>query len=133
MDSLNAADGSLPPVDLAVATEEPRLPRIRRADAMTTSEVRFNATKNGEASLLEIATHERKSVLDRVRGLLFGLEIEILKVESIVTENGLLERFEIAERDGAVISRSRAAVIRSTVRKALQARGKTRRTRGRAA
>jgi hypothetical protein len=72
-------------------------------------------------------------VLDRVRGLLFGLRIEILKVESIVRDEGIVERFEIVESDGAMISPRRAAAIRSAVRKALQGSGKSSRRRGRAA
>jgi UTP:GlnB (protein PII) uridylyltransferase len=86
----------------------------------TMSEVRFSAAKNGDMSLLEITTNGRRSVLDRVRRLLFGLRIDIVRVESIVREEGILERFQIAEQDGAVISRRRAAAIRSTVRKALR-------------
>jgi len=88
---------------------------------MTMSEVRFSAAKNGDMSLLEITTSGRRSVLERVRGLLFGLRIDIVRVESIVREEGILERFQITEQDGAVISRRRAAAIRSTVRKALRA------------
>jgi hypothetical protein len=38
----------------------------------------------------------------------------------MVREEAILERFQIAEQDGAVISRRRAAAIRSTVRKALR-------------
>jgi hypothetical protein len=86
---------------------------------MTMSEVRFSPGRN-RASLLEITTNGRKSVLDRVRGLLFGLRIEIVKVESIVLSEGIVERFEIIEQTGEVISRRRAAAIRSTVRKALR-------------
>ena len=100
---------------------------------MTTSDVRFNTGKNGDSSLLEIATPERRSVLDRVRGLLFGLDVDILKVVSIVRDEGIVERFEIVERDGATISPRRGAAIRSAVRKALQANRKGPRRRGRAA
>jgi UTP:GlnB (protein PII) uridylyltransferase len=88
---------------------------------MTMSEVRFSAAKNGAVSLLEINTSGRRSVLDRVRGLLYRLRIDIVRVESIVREEGILERFEIAEQDGAVITPRRAATIRSRVRKALRA------------
>ena len=88
---------------------------------MSMSEVRFSAAKNGAVSLLEIITSGRRSVLDRVRGLLFRLRIDIVRVESIVREEGILERFEIAEQDGAVITPRRAAAIRSRVRKALRA------------
>ena len=86
----------------------------------TMSEVRFSAAKNGDMSLLEITTNGRRSVLDRVRRLLFGLRIDIVRVESIVREDGILERFQNTEQAGAVISRGRAAAIRSTVRKALR-------------
>jgi hypothetical protein len=88
---------------------------------MTMSEVRLSAAKNGRLSLLEVTTSGRRSVLDRVRGLLFKLGIEIVKVEALVRDEGIFERFEIAEPDGAEISRRRAAIIRSKVRKALRA------------
>jgi len=87
---------------------------------MAMSEVRFNTAKGGRASLLEVTTTGRRSVLDRVRGLLFRLGIQIVRVESLVRDEGIFERFEIVEHDGAEISRRRAAVIRSTVRKALR-------------
>jgi UTP:GlnB (protein PII) uridylyltransferase len=89
---------------------------------MTTSEVRFSAAKTGRTSLLEVTTRGRRSVLDRVRGLLFRLGVQIVKVESLVRDEGIFERFEIIEHDGAEISRRRAAAIRSTVRKALRGR-----------
>ena len=87
---------------------------------MPRSEVRFSATKSGPSSLLEVTTTGRRSVLERVRGLLFRLGVQIIKVESLVRDEGIFERFEIVEQDGAVISRRRAATIRSTVRKALR-------------
>ncbi|HEX4341105.1 MAG TPA: hypothetical protein VH062_34590 [Polyangiaceae bacterium] len=87
---------------------------------MSVSEVRYTATKNGQVSLLEITTNGRRSVLERVRGLLFKLGIEIVRVESLVRDEGIFERFEIVEHDGAVISTRRAATIRSRVRKALR-------------
>ncbi len=89
---------------------------------MPTSEVRFSASKIGRTALLEVTTTGRRSVLDRVRGLLFRLGVQIVKVESLVRDEGIFERFEIVEEDGAEISRRRAAVIRSAVRKALRAR-----------
>src|SRR5678816_4248494 len=97
-------------------------PARKRAPVMTTSNVRFNTGKNGDTSLLEIATPERRSVLDRVRGLLFGLHVDILKVVSIVRDEGIVERFEIVERDGASITPRRGAAIRSAVRRALRGR-----------
>jgi UTP:GlnB (protein PII) uridylyltransferase len=87
---------------------------------MTISEVRFSAPKSGESSLLEIATSGRRSMLDRVRGLLYRLRIDIVRVESIVRDEGILERFEIVEQDGRAISRRRAATVRSAVRKAVR-------------
>ena len=89
---------------------------------MPTSEVRLSADQRGEVSLLEITTIGRRSVLDRVRGLLFRLGIQILRVESVVREEGIFERFEIVEKDGAGISRRRAAAIRAAVRKSLRGR-----------
>jgi hypothetical protein len=89
---------------------------------MTMSEVRFSAAKTGRSSLLEVTTMGRRSALDRVRGVLFRLGVQIVKVESLVRDEGIFERFEIVEHDGGDISRRRAAVIRSAVRKALRAR-----------
>jgi hypothetical protein len=57
-----------------------------------------------------------------VRGLLFRLGVQIVRVESLVRDEGIFERFEIVEDDGSDISRRRAAVIRSSVRKALRGR-----------
>ncbi len=87
---------------------------------METSEVRLSENKSEAISLLEIATRERRSVLGRVRALLFDLRVEIVRVESLVKGEGLLERFEIVELDGGPLSRRRAAAIRSTVRRALR-------------
>ena len=95
-------------------------PGRRRAKAMKMSEVRFTAAKSGETSLLEITTSGRQSVLELVRRLLFALRIDIVRVESIVREEGILERFELAEQDGGLISPRRAARVRSTIRKALR-------------
>ena len=89
---------------------------------MTTSEVRLSADARREVSLLEITTTGRRSVLDRVRSLLFRLGIQIVRVESVVRDEGIFERFEILEEDGAGISRRRAATIRAAVRKALGGR-----------
>ena len=89
---------------------------------MPTSEVRFSTAKSGRTSLLEVTTTGRRSVLDRVRGLLFRLGVQIIRVESLVRDEGIFERFEIMEDDGTEISRRRAATIRSSVRKALGAR-----------
>ena len=122
MDSSNC-EGRSVPADLGIGRPS-AAPQRRRVNAMTTmSEVRFSASKNGHVSLLEITTNGRRSVLDRVRGLLFRLGVEIVRVESLVRDEGIFERFEIVEHDGAEISRRRAATIRSTVRKAL--RGKS--------
>src|SRR5262245_24641046 len=112
MDAFHAPARTLPHFQSA--------PARKRAPVMTTSDVRFNSGKNGDSSLLEIATPERRSVLDRVRGLLFGLRVDILEVKSIVRDEGIVERFEIVERDGATISPRRGAAIRSAVRRALQ-------------
>jgi UTP:GlnB (protein PII) uridylyltransferase len=87
---------------------------------MPISEVRFSASKSGEVSLLEISTNGRRSMLDRVRALLYRLRIDILRVESIVREEGIVETFEIVENDGRAISRRRAATVRSALRKALR-------------
>jgi hypothetical protein len=85
-------------------------------------DVRFTEKAGSLVSVLEIVTAARLSVLESVRALLFDLRVQIVRVESVVQETGLVERFHIAEFDGAAISRRRAAAIRSTVRKALRAR-----------
>jgi hypothetical protein len=85
-------------------------------------EVRFTEKAGSIVSVLEVVTAARLSVLESVRALLFELRIQIVRVESVVQETGLTERFHIAEFDGAPISRRRAAAIRSTVRKTLRAR-----------
>jgi UTP:GlnB (protein PII) uridylyltransferase len=87
---------------------------------MGTSEVRFTERINGVVSLLEVATHERRSVLALIRGLLFDLRIEIVRVESVVQGAGLLERFDLVEPDGAPITRKRARAIRVAVKRALR-------------
>lgn len=89
---------------------------------MTMSEVRLSTAKSGPTSLLEVTTTGRRSVLSKVRALLFRLGIQIIKVESLVRDEGIFERFEIAEEDGTEITRRRAATIRSVVRKALGAK-----------
>jgi hypothetical protein len=84
-------------------------------------EVRFTEKAGSIVSVLEVVTAARQSVLERVRALLFDLRVQIVRVESVVQEPGLVERFHIAEFDGAAISRRRAAAIRGTVRKTLRA------------
>jgi UTP:GlnB (protein PII) uridylyltransferase len=81
---------------------------------MRGSKIRFTET------LLEVATAERRSVLGLVRSLLFDLRVEIVQVKSTVRDHGLVERFDVTERDGAPITRRRAAAIRSAVRKAIR-------------
>lgn len=88
---------------------------------MITSEVRFKEKTKGIVSMLEVASPERRSVLELVRGLLFDLRVQIVQVESVVRDHGLLEKFDLVEFDGAAISKRRAAVIRSAVKQALQA------------
>ena len=85
-------------------------------------EVRFTEKAGSVVSMLEVVTASRHSVLESVRALLFNLRVQIVRVEAVVQETGLVERFHVAEFDGAAISRRRAAAIRSTVRKALRAK-----------
>ena len=85
-------------------------------------EVRYIEKAGSVVSMLEVVTSARRSVLESVRALLFDLRVQIVRVESVVHETGLVERFHMAEFDGAAISRRRAAAIRSTVRKSLRAR-----------
>lgn len=85
--------------------------------------VRFTEKAGSIVSVLEVVVAARQSVLERVRSLLFDLRVQIVRVESVVQEPGpgLVERFHIAEFDGAAISRRRAAAIRGTVRRTLKA------------
>ena len=94
----------------------------KRSNGMTTSEVRLSTAKSGRTSLLEVTTTGRRSVLANVRALLFRLRVQIIKVDCLVRDEGIFERFEIAEEDGREITRRRAATIRSVVRKALGAK-----------
>jgi hypothetical protein len=88
---------------------------------MSGPEVRFEDKSSGIVSLLEVATPTRRSVLETVRALLFDLRVQIVRVESIVHETGLLERFHVVEFDGAPIGRRRGAAIRAAVRNAIRA------------
>lgn len=88
---------------------------------MEDPDVRFMDKAAGIVSLLEIATRTRRSALETVRSLLFDLRVQIVRVESIVQEPGLLERFHVVEFDGGPIGRRRGATIRSAVRKAIRA------------
>jgi hypothetical protein len=88
-------------------------------------EVRYTEKAGSIVSVLEIVVAARHSVLEPVRSLLFDLRVQIVRVESVVRDPGLVERFHIAEFDGAAISRRRAAAIRGTVRKTLRASGAT--------
>jgi hypothetical protein len=82
--------------------------------------IRFSKQPSGVLSLLEIAIPKRRSVLEIVRSLLFELRIQIVRVESIVEEPGLVERFQVVEFDGGPIAGRRAAVIRRAVRRAIR-------------
>ncbi|HVU05770.1 MAG TPA: hypothetical protein VHE30_28675 [Polyangiaceae bacterium] len=83
-------------------------------------EVRFTEKAAGIVSVLEVQAAARRSVLEKVRHLLFELRVQIVRVESTVVESGLLERFHVVELDGAPISKRRAARVRGTVRRALR-------------
>jgi hypothetical protein len=86
---------------------------------MQGTEIRFCARARGIISLLEVASPGRRSVLEAVQRLLFGLRVQIVQVESVVQPDGLLERFHVVEFDGAPLGPRREEVIRSTVLKAL--------------
>lgn len=88
---------------------------------MSGMKVRFSEPSRGTLSSLEIAVAGRRSSLEAIQRLLFGLEIQIVRVESIVREPGLVERFQVAEFDGGPVAGRRAAVIRRAVRKAIRA------------
>lgn len=84
------------------------------------SEVRFLPRKASEVlSLLEVVTPRRRSVLEPVRATLFRLRVQIVRVESTVQKEQLLERFLIVEFDGGPIGPRRTAAIRSAVQEAI--------------
>jgi UTP:GlnB (protein PII) uridylyltransferase len=87
---------------------------------MPEPEIRLREKHAGVLSVLEVRTPRRRSSLETVRGLLFEMRIQIVRAESIVEEEGLLESFHIVEFDGAPIGKRRAATVRSAVRRALR-------------
>jgi hypothetical protein len=87
---------------------------------MKSSEVRFQEKAHGNLHLLEVVTRGRRSALETVRAELFGLEVQIVRVESVVGDADLVERFYLAEPDGGEISKRRSALIRSSVKRALR-------------
>lgn len=88
---------------------------------MGKTDVRFTEKKkDGIVSVLEVERTIRSSVLELVRRTLFDLRIQIVRVESIVKEVGLLERFHLVEFDGGAIAQRRATRLRAAVRKALR-------------
>jgi hypothetical protein len=68
-------------------------------------------------SLLEVVTPGRRSMLEPIRSVLFRLRVQIVRVESVVHDTHLIERFQLVEFDGGPIERRRAATIRAEVRK----------------
>lgn len=100
---------------------ETRLTEDAGRSPMEQSEIRFTERATGIVSILEVDRPARASVLELVRRTLFDLRIQIVRVESIVKEERLLERFHVVEFDGGPIVRRRAAGLRSAVRKALRA------------
>jgi hypothetical protein len=82
--------------------------------------VRLAEKAHGIISLLEIVTPGRRSVLEPVQRLLFGLRVQIVQVESAIHDHGIVECFHVVEFDGAPIRRGRAAVIVSAVEHALR-------------
>lgn len=87
---------------------------------MEQSEIRFTERATGIVSVLEIDRPARASVLELVRRTLFEIRIQIVRVESIVKEERLLERFHVVEFDGGPIVPRRAAGLRAAVRKAIR-------------
>jgi hypothetical protein len=84
--------------------------------------IHFSGEADGIVSLIEIATAGRRSVLETVQRLLFGLRVQIVQVESVAREHNLVERFHVVEFDGGPIGRRRAATLRGAVRKAIRLR-----------
>lgn len=83
-------------------------------------DIRFREKATGIVSILEVDRPARSSVLELVRRTLFDLRIQIVRVESIVKEEKLLERFYLVEFDGGPIPTRRAAGLRSAVRRAIR-------------
>jgi hypothetical protein len=72
-------------------------------------------------SVLEVVTPSRRSTLESVHALLFGLRVQVVRVESFAHPAGLVECFHVVEFDGAPISRRRAEAIRKEMHRALRA------------
>lgn len=87
---------------------------------MSESEVRLREKTSGVLSILEVRTLGRRSSLATVRELLFDMRIQIVRAESIVGAEGLLESFHIVEFDGGPLGKRRAATVRTAVRRALR-------------
>lgn len=100
---------------------EPRRTKGAGRSPMEQTEIRFQERAKGIVSILEVDRPARSSVLELIRRTLFDLRIQIVRVESIVKPERLLERFHVVEFDGAPIARRRAAGLRSAVRRALRA------------
>lgn len=90
---------------------------------MEQSDIRFQERVKGIISILEVNRPRRSSVLELIRRTLFDLRIQIVRVESIVMSDGLVERFHVVEFDGGPIARRRAANLRTAVRRALREDG----------
>ncbi len=87
---------------------------------MSEFEVRLREKTGSVLSVLEVRALRRRSSLATVRELLFDMRIQIVRAESIVEAEGLLESFHIVEFDGAPLGKRRAAAVRSAVRRALK-------------
>jgi UTP:GlnB (protein PII) uridylyltransferase len=87
---------------------------------MTTSDFRLRENARGTLALLEVTHPVRRSTLELLRGVLFELGVQIVRVESTVKEQALRERFYLQETDGAPLTRARSRAVRSAVRKALR-------------
>lgn len=91
-----------------------------RPTGMEQSQVRLFPRKGSEIlSLLEVVTPGKRSMLEPIRSALFRLRIQIVRVESVVRDTELLERFQLVEFDGSPIEKKRAALVRAAVRKAV--------------
>lgn len=87
---------------------------------MNASEFRLRENAHGTLALLEVVHAERRSTLELIRGLLFDLGVQVVRVESTVQASTLTERFFLQETDSVPLTRERVRQVRAAIKKALR-------------
>lgn len=83
--------------------------------------VRFIPGTAGILSVLEVRSPRHRSVLPVIQGVLFELRVQIVRAESKVLSEGLVERLHIVEFDGAPIGPRRHLEVQMGVLGTLEA------------